>query len=131
MNDQAAGVHDAALTQRELAALREDLEEQRRFRLDQLREFGRHRPVSPSAPRQGPARAGTARADTARAEIDARLAESARMVLADVEAALERMDRGGYGRCLLCSRPIPARMLEIVPQTRYCAHCRRTGETRR
>ncbi|MFP8961931.1 TraR/DksA family transcriptional regulator [Streptomyces nanhaiensis] len=136
MNDQAAGVHDAALTQRELAALREDLEEQRRFRLDQLREFGRQRPVSPAVPRPAPARADTARADTARtdtarAEIDARLAESARMVLADVEAALERMDRGGYGRCLLCSRPIPARMLEIVPQTRYCAHCRRAGETRR
>ncbi|MGY1454475.1 TraR/DksA family transcriptional regulator [Streptomyces sp. SS8] len=133
MNDQATGVHDATLTHRELAALREDLEEQRRFRLDQLRGFG--------LPRPGTARAEAARAGTTAntttattaelAEIDARLAESARMVLADVEAALERMDRGGYGHCLLCSRPIPPRVLEIVPQARYCAHCRRTGETRR
>ncbi|GAA3621401.1 TraR/DksA family transcriptional regulator [Streptomyces fenghuangensis] len=135
MNDQATGVHDAALTHRELAALREDLEEQRRFRLDQLRGFGLPRPgtARPGAARAEAAWAGTTeRAGTAElAEIDARLAESARMVLADVEAALERMDRGGYGRCLLCSRPIPPRMLEIVPQTRYCAHCRRAGEPRR
>ncbi|MFP8887541.1 MULTISPECIES: TraR/DksA family transcriptional regulator [Streptomyces] len=142
MNDQATGVHDAPLTRRELAALREDLEEQRRFRLDQLREFGHPRPgtaqsgtarpesVRPESAQSGAVRAGiTATAELA--EIDARLAKSARMVLADVEAALERMEQGGYGRCLLCSRPIPARMLEIVPQVRYCAHCRRAEETRR
>ncbi|MDG9704815.1 TraR/DksA family transcriptional regulator [Streptomyces sp. DH37] len=117
MNDQATGVHGAGLTPRELAALREDLEEQRRFRLDQLRESGRPRPGSP--------------AGRGRAEVEARIAESARMVLADVEAALERMDRGRYGVCLQCARPIPARLLEIVPQARYCAHCRRAGEAGR
>ncbi|MBN3930406.1 hypothetical protein IQ279_12305 [Streptomyces verrucosisporus] len=129
MNDQATGVHDTALTHRELAALREDLEEQRRFRLNQLRGFGRPRPGTARA--TGPAEATGITQATELAEIDARLAESARMVLADVEAALERMDRGGYGHCLLCSRPIPARMLAVVPQTRYCADCRRAGEPRR
>ena len=37
------------------------------------------------------------------------LAASARMVLADVEAALERMDEGSYGTCELCRAPSSGR----------------------
>ncbi|PJE96661.1 hypothetical protein CUT44_16595 [Streptomyces carminius] len=115
----AAGARGAAgtgLTPRELAALRESLEEQRRFRLDQLRESGCPRPLP-----------GDGRHTAGRAEVDARLTASARMVLTDVEAALERMDRGRYGRCERCVRPIPRQHLEIVPQARRCAACHRAG----
>ncbi|GAA2395405.1 hypothetical protein GCM10010420_21090 [Streptomyces glaucosporus] len=116
MNNQAAGAVGAGLTPRELAALRENLEEQRRFRLDQLRGFSR-------------APGGTRTA--ARTEVDTRLTASARMVLADVEDALERMDRGRYGVCLRCDRPVPLHLLEIVPQARYCAPCRQAREAGR
>ncbi|GAA2453007.1 TraR/DksA C4-type zinc finger protein [Streptomyces macrosporus] len=116
MNNQVAGAVGAGLTPRETATLRESLEEQRRFRLDQLREFARARPERHTA---------------ARAAVDTRLSASARMVLADVEDALERMDQGRYGRCLRCDRPIPFHLLEIVPQTRYCVPCRPAGEARR
>jgi RNA polymerase-binding transcription factor DksA len=53
------------------------------------------------------------------------------MVLHDVEAALERMDRGRYGTCRLCGGPIGLRRLTIVPQARYCGHCHRAREAHR
>lgn len=124
MNDQAAGIGGAGLTPQELAALRENLEEQRRFRLDQLREFARSRAGSRHGRHGGRRTAGLA-------EVDAKLRASARMVLADVEAALERMDRGRYGVCHLCARPIPLHHLEVVPQARYCARCQQVGEAGR
>ncbi|WP_374987016.1 hypothetical protein [Streptomyces fradiae] len=67
----------------------------------------------------------------ARREVRAELTASARMVLHDVEAALERMDRGGYGTCELCRHPIELRRLTIVPQARYCGRCHRVREARR
>lgn len=45
------------------------------------------------------------------------------MVLADVEAALERMREGRYGICPLCREPIPLNHLVVVPQARYCGRC--------
>ncbi|MFD8554997.1 TraR/DksA family transcriptional regulator, partial [Streptomyces fradiae] len=67
----------------------------------------------------------------ARREVQAELTASARMVLHDVEAALERMDRGGYGTCELCRHPIELRRLTIVPQARYCGRCHRVREALR
>lgn len=58
-----------------------------------------------------------------RREQSQQLSASARMVLADVEAALGRMDRGDYGVCHLCRHPIDRERLMIVPQARYCARC--------
>lgn len=51
------------------------------------------------------------------------VAAAARMVLADVEAALERMREGRYGFCPLCREPIPLNHLVVVPQARYCGRC--------
>lgn len=50
------------------------------------------------------------------------------MVLADVEAALRRMDEGTYGICPLCRRPVDRERLAIVPQARYCARCQHVKE---
>lgn len=40
--------------------------------------------------------------------------------LALVRAALQRIDRGEYGRCIDCGREIPVARLEAVPWTLYC-----------
>jgi DnaK suppressor protein len=48
------------------------------------------------------------------------LAASLRDQLADVEAALARMDAGVYGRCQVCDNEIAAPRLEAMPATRYC-----------
>lgn len=42
---------------------------------------------------------------------------------AEILGALERMQRGSYGRCVICGEPIPYRRLEVVPETRTCIGC--------
>lgn len=40
--------------------------------------------------------------------------------LREVTDALARVDRGAYGACQTCGRPIPEDRLEAVPATRFC-----------
>lgn len=40
--------------------------------------------------------------------------------LAQIDAALARVDAGTYGTCAVCGKPIPAERLEILPETAYC-----------
>jgi len=37
-----------------------------------------------------------------------------------VRAALQRIEDGTYGRCVICGRPIEPKRLEAVPWTLYC-----------
>ncbi|MEV8313499.1 TraR/DksA C4-type zinc finger protein [Streptomyces sp. NPDC059900] len=106
-----------------LAALRENLHEQRLFRQEQLQQLS-----AAATPRTDAARA---RQTSSQLEVRVKLAASARMVLADVEAALERMDHGSYGACHLCRGPIAPERLMIVPQARYCARCQQVREAGR
>jgi RNA polymerase-binding transcription factor DksA len=100
--------------------LHENLQEQRLFRQEQLRQIDAapaaraNRPPGPRA--------------TGQDEVRDALAASARMVLSDVEAALERMREGRYGICPLCRAAIARNRLVIVPQARYCGRCRQVGE---
>lgn len=112
---------DTVLTPEDLAALRENLHEQRLFRQEQLRQFA-------STTRADDRRR---QADAAQLEVGVKLAASARMVLADVEAALARMDSGAYGTCHLCRRPVERHRLLIVPQARYCGRCQQVREAGR
>jgi RNA polymerase-binding transcription factor DksA len=34
--------------------------------------------------------------------------------------ALQRLERGAYGRCVVCGKEIPAARLDLVPETPYC-----------
>ena len=47
----------------------------------------------------------------------------AQAVLAEVEAALERLDDGTYGWCVRCTEPIGATRLHAAPRTRFCIGC--------
>ncbi|MET8288224.1 TraR/DksA family transcriptional regulator [Streptomyces sp. NPDC051643] len=123
VNNQIIGARDTHLPPEDLdlVALRDNLLEQRLFRQEQLRQI-----------------AATARADAppgqravSQAEVRVQLAASARMVLADVDAALIRMDEGGYGVCGLCRRPIESERLAIVPQARHCTRCQQVREADR
>jgi RNA polymerase-binding transcription factor DksA len=40
--------------------------------------------------------------------------------LNETDAASERLERGEYGRCLACGRPIGDERLEAMPAARYC-----------
>lgn len=42
---------------------------------------------------------------------------------ADIEHALEKVDRGEFGICERCGQPIPTGRLEAIPFARYCVEC--------
>ena len=65
-----------------------------------------------------------------RSQVGALVAE-ARSQLAEIEAALGRLDDGTYGTCEVCGRPIPEARLEARPVARTHVDCtRRTGVSR-
>lgn len=49
--------------------------------------------------------------------------EQGQKTLAEVEAALSRMDRGTYGQCEGCAEPIPEARLRALPWARFCVKC--------
>jgi RNA polymerase-binding transcription factor len=56
---------------------------------------------------------------------DLALRERAEQHLAEVDAALGRLDAGTYGRCLQCGREIAPERLEALPWAAYCIDCQR------
>jgi RNA polymerase-binding transcription factor DksA len=99
------------LTASQLAVLREMLEQQRRFRLDQLDQL------------QGTEPAGQL-ANGGR-EITDSLVTGARAALRDVVDALQRMDDGRYGTCRRCGTTLEIARLEVLPQVSLCMPCQR------
>lgn len=57
-----------------------------------------------------------------RAHVVSLLAQ-ARNHLAEVDDALERLERDDYGRCARCGTSIPAERLEARPAARTCVPC--------
>jgi len=55
---------------------------------------------------------------------DASLAE-----LAEIHAALERIERGSFGRCDKCYTGIELDLLDATPQTRFCDDCSQDATT--
>jgi DnaK suppressor protein len=49
-----------------------------------------------------------------------RLATELREALEEVEAAIERVAAGSYGKCEVCGKPIGAARLEAMPAARLC-----------
>jgi DnaK suppressor protein len=46
-----------------------------------------------------------------------------RIILTQIEEALERMDDGEYGVCVNCGQEVQPKRLEAVPWARYCITC--------
>ncbi len=53
-----------------------------------------------------------------------------RELLRLTEEALQRIDDGTFGQCVLCEKEINPKRLEAVPWTRYCLDCQQTLEHR-
>jgi len=46
-----------------------------------------------------------------------------RQLLDSIDAALDRLDDGEYGKCVNCGDPIQEKRLEAVPWARHCIRC--------
>ena len=51
------------------------------------------------------------------------LVRQAQRHLGEIEAALQRVEDGSYGRCERCGEPIPEARLEARPVARTCVGC--------
>jgi RNA polymerase-binding transcription factor DksA len=58
--------------------------------------------------------------ETAERELDMTIREAAEASLHDVERALQRLAKGTYGICPVCTRPIADERLEAKPEAEYC-----------
>jgi DnaK suppressor protein len=107
-----------------LQRLRTELEAERDNLLAELAEHGAD-PYSEKVDRIDGIDDNFADSAAATAERSEALAfiDSARERLADVDAALARMDGGGYGTCIDCGVEIPVARLEARPLSIRCVEC--------
>lgn len=58
-------------------------------------------------------------------EIGAALLENERYLLAEIGAALDRIEKGTFGVCESCGRGIARARLDALPYARHCVACAR------
>jgi DnaK suppressor protein len=61
-------------------------------------------------------------------EIDYTLEDNEVNLLAEIDAALKRIDDGTYGQCVRCGKPIPVERLEARPWATLCIEDQRKEE---
>ncbi len=57
-------------------------------------------------------------------ELNSYFGTRTRKYIAQLNAALHRIEDGSYGICIDCGQPIPRERLEEVPHTRHCVPCK-------
>jgi RNA polymerase-binding transcription factor DksA len=96
---------DSALDRGSHHERREKLLEARAFRLEQLSALELERGQAPQA------------------SVNRALHMAATTALGEIDAALDRIARGVYGRCVSCARPIPEDRLDVLPMAAQCMLC--------
>jgi DnaK suppressor protein len=100
-----------AVPSRQPSAIQLELDEQRRFRIEQLDEL------------TADAAEAIATADDPRLQVTRVLQRAAQSALAEIEGALRRLEQGSYGTCERCTQPIPWERLEVLPMASLCTPC--------
>jgi DnaK suppressor protein len=94
-------------------------------RKDLLVEFDTRVVAPPAAASEGDL-LDHARAD-AEADLQIGLRQSDNETLKEIEAALVRINRGTFGECEVCKKPLSKARLEAMPWTRVCLDCKQQG----
>jgi RNA polymerase-binding protein DksA len=58
-------------------------------------------------------------------EITLGLLENEEQLIEEINAALERLDQGVYGRCESCGQEVSKERLQALPYARHCVACAR------
>ena len=56
------------------------------------------------------------------------LGEAGRAELARINRALQRIEHGEYGNCVICGNPIPVERLKVLPFSEHCVECAEEAE---
>jgi DnaK suppressor protein len=59
---------------------------------------------------------------------EVRLEQNEQALHAEVVAALDRIEKGTFGRCEDCAAAIPEERLDVVPYARWCVRCEQKHE---
>lgn len=106
--------------------IRDVLESRRRELLERVRDQIRE----VRAPGEGPGTSagnGTPEEDV-RPDLELALLELNSRMLTEVDSALRRLDRGGYGECRDCGKSIAAKRLRALPFALRCKQCEEARE---
>lgn len=57
------------------------------------------------------------------------LSDAERAELFQIDAAMKRIDAGGYGHCQMCQKEISKKRLAALPWTPLCIECEEKSET--
>jgi DnaK suppressor protein len=117
--DAVNTTRSTAKVESQLSTLRAELDQQRRFRAQQLKELAVD------------AAEAMATADQSRLQVTRVLTLAAEAALSDIDAALQRLEDGSYGICERCDEPIPWQRLEVLPMSRLCTPCQYLTESGR
>ncbi|HLM20145.1 MAG TPA: TraR/DksA C4-type zinc finger protein [Propionibacteriaceae bacterium] len=101
----------AAELENQFSTLREELDQQRRFRREQLEELALEAGEAVST------------ADQNRLQVNRLLTLAAKSALSEIDSALQRLEEGSFGICERCAEPIPWERLEVLPMSRLCTPC--------
>jgi RNA polymerase-binding transcription factor DksA len=61
-------------------------------------------------------------------DMNTTLLANEQFIVTAVRDALDRIEKGTYGKCEACGKPIAAERLEAIPYTRYCVKCAETHD---
>lgn len=61
-------------------------------------------------------------------EVELAVERTEAKLLNEVQAALDRLEQGTFGRCIQCGVPIPQERIDALPYTAYCVKCERIQE---
>ena len=114
------------------AHFRSRLEDERRRVVDAIENIHTENPGSLAEETEEPTFQDNHLGDVATAtferEMASSLEENSTRVLAEIDAALQRIDEGSYGLCVKCGKPIGVERLEALPWATLCIDDKRKQE---
>jgi DnaK suppressor protein len=117
-------------TETKFAGLRARLEQERQSLLDDINTLQIENQAQPDDYGIGNHLADDA-SEVVTRDVNLALRGNSQDLLAQVEAALLRMDDGTYGVCARCGQPINPDRLEALPYATYCITCQSEVEHQR